>query len=311
MTGKISDSSAGRSSASDTDVTGADGSPARTVPRVADGVPDFVDPTDVSEASLAASASWGEERPAAGWASSATAGSADASDEGGQADTRRARRGTWAAGGAETSTSTGRRKRSAKKRPQPSWKEKAKRREKRAQARAEAEAKEREKDPIGHAREIVLTQLTSAPRSRAQLEEKLISREVDPDVAEVVLDRMEDVGLVNDEELAGMIVRSQLATRRLGRRALSQELRRKGIDDEIASHTLEAEVTDDVERQNALILARKKMRTMSNLDEAAKTRRLAGLLARKGYSGSLTWSVIREVLGEDGDEVVLDDPDAP
>ena len=306
----MSDSSAGRSSASDTDVTGADGSPARIVLRVADGVPDFVDPTDVSEASLAASTSWGEERPAVGWASSATAG-ASASDEGGQADTRRARRGAWASRGADASTSTGRHKRGTKKRPQLSWKEKAKRREKRAQARAEAEAKEREKDPIGHAREIVLTQLTSAPRSRAQLEEKLISRDVDPDVAEVVLDRMEDVGLVNDEELAGMIVRSQLATRRLGRRALSQELRRKGIDDEIASHTLEAEVTDDVERENALVLARKKMRTMSNLDEAAKTRRLAGLLARKGYSGSLTWSVIREVLGEDGDEVVFDDPDAP
>ena len=185
--------------------------------------------------------------------------------------------------------------RKAKK--QLTWAEKAERREKRAAARREAEASEREKDPIGYAREIVLTQLTAMPRSRSQLADKLREKEVSEDVIDVVLDRMEDVGLVDDEAYAAMLVRSKLASRGLARRALRQELKRKGIDDDVATVALE-QVDDDVEREHALVLARKKMVTMSRLDEPTQTRRLAGLLARKGYSGELVWSVIRQVQEE-------------
>ena len=108
---------------------------------------------------------------------------------------------------------------------------------------------------------------------------------------------MEDVGLVDDEAYAAMLVRSKLASRGLARRALRQELKRKGIDDDVATVALE-QVDDDVEREQALVLARKKMVTMSRLDEPTQTRRLAGLLARKGYSGELVWSVIRQVQEE-------------
>ena len=66
---------------------------------------------------------------------------------------------------------------------------------------------------------------------------------------------------------------------------------------DLATVALE-QVDDDVEREQALVLARKKMVTMSRLDEPTQTRRLAGLLARKGYSGELVWSVIRQVQEE-------------
>lgn len=286
------------------------------------GLPDFVDPADVRDASFEASRTWGEESAAAPLSSpvnrASTAGSERRfevsgngwfheqgvrerqvnDDEPDERAGKTSRRTTHSTGRGSTSGfGTQRRSKGSSKKRQLTWAEKAERKERRADKRAEADAKERERDPLGHAREIVLTQLTAAPKSRAQLERKLAERDVDPDVAEAVLDRMEDVGLVNDAELAGMIVRSQVAGRGLARRALRQELQKKGIAGQEADLALE-QVSDDDERQRARELVDKKLRTMSRLDEQTKKRRLIGLLGRKGYSGSLAWSVINEALGD-------------
>ena len=160
-------------------------------------------------------------------------------------------------------------------------------------------AQESEADPYEVARAIVLRQLTAAPRSRKQLEDKLLQRNCDPDVAAEVLDRMEAVGLVDDEAYAHMLVRSQQQGRGLARRGLAHELRKKGVDEQTAEVALEAEVTAEGERARAEELVAKKLRTMSGLDRQVKTRRLAGMLARKGYSGELAYSVIREALDQD------------
>ena len=139
-----------------------------------------------------------------------------------------------------------------------------------------------EPDPHDWARQIVLRQLTAAPRSRSQLEQALRRKDCPDDVAAAVLDRMEEVGLVDDVAYAGMLVRSQQAGRGLARRALAQELRRKGVDDETAQAALD-EVDPHDEEDRARELVAKKMRSMSGLDPVVQTRRLAGMLARKGY----------------------------
>lgn len=158
-------------------------------------------------------------------------------------------------------------------------------------------AKDPEPDPQDFARAIVLRQLTMAPRSRRQLEEKLAAKGCEEQVAKVVLDRMQDVGLVDDEAYAAMVVRSQQAGRGLARRALSQELRRKGVDDDVAQGALE-QIDDESERERARALVVKKMRSMHGLDAAVQTRRLAGMLARKGYSSSMSWAVIKEAVAD-------------
>lgn len=156
---------------------------------------------------------------------------------------------------------------------------------------------DREPDPHDVARQIVLRQLAMAPRSRAQLEQKLAQRECPTDVAAAVLDRLTEVGLVDDEAYAQMLVRSHQAGRGLAKRALARELRTKGIDDEIADGAL-ASISDVVERDRARELVDKKLRAMHGLGVAVQTRRLAGMLARKGYSPSLTYTVIREAIAE-------------
>lgn len=150
-------------------------------------------------------------------------------------------------------------------------------------------------DPDAVARAIVLRQLSIAPRSRAQLEKKLRQRGCDDAVAQRVLDRMTDVGLVDDEAYAEMLVRSKQSTKGLARRALAHELRQQGIAQDIADDALDDIGVED-ERAKAEELVAKKLRTMHGLEPDVQARRLAGLLARKGYSGEVAWPVIREAV---------------
>jgi regulatory protein len=157
--------------------------------------------------------------------------------------------------------------------------------------------KDRESDPHDVARQIVLRQLAMAPRSRAQLEEKLAQRDCPADVAAAVLDRMTEVGLVDDQAYAQMLVRSQQAGRGLARSALARELRTKGIEDHVAEEAI-ASVSEEDERARARALVDKKLRAMHGLGIQGQTRRLAGMLARKGYSSSITYAVIRDAIAD-------------
>jgi len=152
-----------------------------------------------------------------------------------------------------------------------------------------------EPDAEDVARQIVLRQLAMAPRSRKQLADKLRQRGCADDVVERVLDRMTEVGLIDDEAYAGMLVRSQQASRGLAKRALARELRTKGVDDETAKATLD-QIDPEAERDRAAQLVAKKLRSMHGLEPLVQKRRLAGMLARKGYPAELSMAVIREAI---------------
>jgi regulatory protein len=155
----------------------------------------------------------------------------------------------------------------------------------------------REPDPRDVARQIVLRQLALAPRSRAELMQKLAQRGCTDDVAVAVLDRMTQVGLVDDQAYAQMLVRSQQAGRGLARRALARELRTKGIEADVADEALSG-ISEEDERDRARALVDKKLRAMHGLGIEAQTRRLAGMLARKGYHSRVTYAVIRQALAD-------------
>jgi len=161
----------------------------------------------------------------------------------------------------------------------------------------EVDIKAIEPDPRDVARQIVLRQLAMAPRSRAELAQRLAQRGCTAEVADAVLDRMTQVGLVDDEAYAHMLVRTQQAGRGLARRALARELRTKGIEGDLAAEVLSS-VTDEDERDRARALVDKKLRAMHGLGLEVQTRRLAGMLARKGYSPSMSYAVIREAVAE-------------
>jgi regulatory protein len=175
----------------------------------------------------------------------------------------------------------------------------AARRTRRRPGRAEPRDPERdlgpEADPESVARTIVLTKLTAQPRSRAELADALAVRGVPEQVAARVLDRFEEVGLVDDAAYADTWIRSRQRSRGLSRRALGHELRHKGVADDVISQSLAA-IDPATEEDAARELVARKLRTMGRLDRAAKARRLTGLLARKGYGAGLASRVVRDAL---------------
>jgi regulatory protein len=151
-------------------------------------------------------------------------------------------------------------------------------------------------DPEAVARKILLDQLTGQARSRTELADKLAGKLVPDEIATRLLDRFEEVGLIDDEAFARAWILSRQPGKGLARRALAQELRRKGIDDEVAREAL-AEIDPDDEEAAARTLVRKKLRSMSTLNDVTRTRRLVGMLARKGYPPGVAFAVVRDELG--------------
>ncbi len=155
------------------------------------------------------------------------------------------------------------------------------------------------------ARKILLDQLTGRARTRSELADKLASRNVPGDIATRLLDRFEEVGLVDDAAFAREWVEQRQSGRGLARRALAQELRRKGIEDEVAQEVL-GEIDDDDEVAAARMLVRAKLRSVRTLDRDKAVRRLVGMLARKGHSSSVAFRVVKEELDVDLSEQDLD-----
>lgn len=154
-----------------------------------------------------------------------------------------------------------------------------------------------EADHESVARKILLDQLTGQARTRHELAAKLRTKGVPEELSARLLDRFEEVGLINDEAFARLWIDSRQPGKGLGRRALAQELRRKGVDDEVARAALE-EIDPDDEEAAARSLVRKKTRGLQGVDRAKATRRLVGMLARKGHAPGLAWRVVREELRE-------------
>ena len=158
-----------------------------------------------------------------------------------------------------------------------------------------------EADPESVARALVLRRLTTSAATRAQLAALLARRGVPGEVAERVLDRFGEVDLIDDAAYARAWVESRHTGRGLARRALAYELRQRGVGDVDVAEALEA-VDDDSELAAARELVRRRLPATEGLDQAVRTRRLAGLLARKGYPGGVAMRVVREALAAPDDE---------
>jgi regulatory protein len=160
-------------------------------------------------------------------------------------------------------------------------------------------------DPEQVARQICLHQLEHAPRTRAELAATLTKRGVTDDVADQVLTRFTDVGLIDDAALAQQWVSSRHRSRGLAGRALTQELRRKGVDDDVVREAVDG-LDDEQQEATARALVERKLRATRGLPTDARVRRLAGMLARKGYASGLSFRVVKQALADEGEQIALD-----
>ncbi|RMI47157.1 recombination regulator RecX [Actinomadura harenae] len=157
-------------------------------------------------------------------------------------------------------------------------------------------------DPEARAREICLRLLTGSPRTRAQLADALRRKDIPDDVAERVLGRFTDVGLIDDEAFAQTWVQSRHAGRGLGRRALAAELRRRGVDNEIVSEAVESLDSEQEERRARELVVRR-LSSTRGVERTKRVRRLVGMLARKGYPPGMAYRVVKEALDAEGGDI--------
>ena len=169
-------------------------------------------------------------------------------------------------------------------------------------------------DPEARARQICLRLLTLAPRTRAQLADELRKRGIPDTVAVGVLDKYADVGLIDDAAFARAWVESRHYSRGLAGGALAAELKQRGVDSGEIRDAIE-ELGPAAEVATARKLVAQRLAGTRGEPAQARTRRLAGMLARKGYPPGLAFRVIREAMEAEGADAALeeepyfDDPD--
>jgi regulatory protein len=154
-------------------------------------------------------------------------------------------------------------------------------------------------DPEAVARTICLRLLTAAPRTRAQLTDALRRRGVPDEAAAAVLARFAEVGLIDDATFAASWVESRHRGRGLGRRALAAELSQRGVDREDVQSAV-AQLTPETELATARALVERRLASTAGQPAQVRMRRLAGMLARKGYPPGLAYQVVREALQDEG-----------
>jgi len=131
-------------------------------------------------------------------------------------------------------------------------------------------------------------------RSGTEIRQYLQRRRVEAAVAERVLRRLDEQGLVDDSGFARAWVENRLALHPRSGRALSQELRRKGIPPELAAQALAGIDEEEAARR----LAQSKAPRWRDCEQGEFEKRLGNYLARRGFSFEIIHSVLDGLYGE-------------
>jgi regulatory protein len=149
-------------------------------------------------------------------------------------------------------------------------------------------------DPYELAHTIALNALVTRAKSRGELLAHLKKRGVEDDVANAIIYRLQEAGLINDAEFAKAWTQSRHNAKKLSKRMIAGELRTRGVD-QLSIDTALDEIDGEDEYQMAFSLAMKKYSTMSRLDAEVQIRRIQSLLQRKGFGFDVIGRVIREL----------------
>ncbi|MFM2030875.1 MAG: hypothetical protein RI927_495 [Actinomycetota bacterium] len=142
------------------------------------------------------------------------------------------------------------------------------------------------------ARNVLLHQLARSAKSTSQLRKILEQREISPEIAEKVLERFTEVGLIDDAAYAETIVNSRRNYKGLAKSAIKRELNEKGVSQELVEEAISG-ITAEDDFESAKQLATRRFSQMAHLEKEVRTRRLAGYLQRKGYASSAVFAAIK------------------
>ena len=131
-------------------------------------------------------------------------------------------------------------------------------------------------------------------RSRRELRDRLVRAGFDPAEVDDVVQRLARVGLIDDDRFAQEYARHASEVRRSGRRAIASALSARGVSRQIVQRVV-ADATDG-EEARAEELARSRARRLGDVPPATAYRRLASLLARRGFDPDVARRAARSAL---------------
>ena len=140
--------------------------------------------------------------------------------------------------------------------------------------------------------------LTTRARTRAELARRLEERGFAAAAVAEAVARLERVGLVDDAALSADVAERR-AARGLDAPAIALELRDRGVDPAVAERAAQAAVPDELRAERCRQVAESRLAQLGDLPPAARLRRLATYLARRGYPAELAEAVSRELVGLD------------
>lgn len=147
------------------------------------------------------------------------------------------------------------------------------------------------KDQQARALDAALRFLGARPRSEREIRDRLARHELDPHVVDRVIGRLRQLELVDDAAFAAYWVEQRAIHRPRGARLLKQELRQKGVSQEVLA---EAVPTDDDE-EGAYRAAVRKAASLRALDERSFKQRLGAFLQRRGYGYEIVRGVVNRL----------------
>ncbi|MFP4146012.1 MAG: regulatory protein RecX [Phycisphaeraceae bacterium] len=131
--------------------------------------------------------------------------------------------------------------------------------------------------------------------SRRDLDRKLRDLDYEPAVRERVLDRLEELGYLDDAEYGRMVIRDQLARKPAGPFFLKQKLMQKGLDRELIDRLVDEATAELDQAGQAREVAERRLRTLARFDPPTRRRRLYGLLARRGFDSEAISAALEEL----------------
>lgn len=160
----------------------------------------------------------------------------------------------------------------------------------------------RNKDDIVKATDAIANLLSYRPRSTQEIRRRLTKKGYEEAVVEVAIERMTDLGYLNDRAFAKFWIESRNRGKPRGKRALQYELRNKGITNTLINELLD-EMVD--ESSGAYKAAQKRIRRMRGATEFEFRRKVGAFLQRRGFG----FEAVNQVLDDIIEEIAHDDPD--
>jgi regulatory protein len=147
--------------------------------------------------------------------------------------------------------------------------------------------------------EAALRFLEARQRSAAEVRRRLLLHGYRAPMVEAAIDRLVELGMLDDAAFAKAWVESRDRARPRGERLLRQELARKGIDRAITDEALDErdDARPDADAEAAQRLLDRHAAALARVpDPRARRQRAYGLLARNGFDPELAAALTRTIV---------------